>query len=169
MSTSLRLCTLVSALSLLVVACASTRVADTASRVAPQAAAIDERVVARSEQLRRGERAVVLPITGIGRLVARCDRRGRAAVSFVADPLLATASVAVQTNGHRSMRTTLDPGERVNAPRPTTGDGVQTWQVAEFAKVERVTTIWVSLGRSPGAPFYACGVSAHALTTGEQP
>jgi hypothetical protein len=126
-------------------------------------------VVAQSKQLRRGERSILIRSKGVGRLIAMCDRRGRPAVSFVADRLLATASVTVQSAHHGAYRATVNPGERLRAPSPATAPDLQTWQVAEFAKVEGVTTIWVAMGDSAGRPFYACGLSAHAITTNEPP
>jgi hypothetical protein len=104
--------------------------------------------VARTEQLVQGERLMLLRITRVGRLIATCDHKGRPAVSFVADFLLPTASVTVQTPDHVS--------------------NFQIWQIAPFAKVESVTTIWIAMGKSAARPF-RCGISAHALTTPERP
>ena len=150
----------------LLVSCSSGRAGD-GEPVAAGAPGTERVPVARSVQLRRGERATVVRVADVARIVAACSRRGRPLVSLVADHALATAAVTVQTSSSGTVRRTLDPGERFEAPTPRGRSDVQTWQIAEFAKVESVTTIWVALGRSPGAPFYTCGVSAHAITTPE--
>lgn len=126
--------------------------------------------IAHTQQLRRGERALLLRVPRVGRLIARCRRDGTANVVFVAARLLPTAAITVDTGADNPIRRIVQPQNRVTAPA-TTGEGdFQMWQVEPFAKANvRVTTISVAMGKSPGAPFYACGFSAHAVTTREAP
>jgi hypothetical protein len=127
----------------------------------------DSKSVAGSTQLHAGERAPLLRIHNVGRLLARCDRDGLPSVAFTSAFLLPTASVTVNT-GRSVIRRILNPRQQLIAP---TGSGVQTWQIAPFAEANvSITTVWISLGKSPTrAQSVPCGFSAQALTTVQVP
>ena len=130
----------------------------------------DTSSVAHTQQLRRGQRALLLRVPRVGRLIARCGHDGDANVVFVAARLLPTAAITVDTGADDPVRRVVQPGYRVAVPATTGVADLQTWQVEPFAKANvGVTTISVAMGRSPGAPFYTCGFSAHAVTTREEP
>ena len=134
------------------------------------AEATESLVVAQTKQMGRGERALLLRIPRVGRLVARCDEDGEASLAFVAAFVLPTSAVTVDKGGPNPVRKIVHPGQRVTVLRAVSTSDFQTWQIEPFAKAGvRVTTIWVAMGRSPGAPAYACGFSAHAMTTSEPP
>ena len=124
-------------------------------------------VSARTKQFRRAERAILLRMPRVGRLTARCSAEGAASVVFTAGRLLPTSAVTVASAGRTVVRRLVHPEHRVAIPAAGPSD-FQTWQVEPFAKAGvRVTTISVAMGRSPGAPAYDCGFSAHATTTSE--
>ena len=137
------------------------------ARSSAETAADGTVVVARTRQLRRGERALLLRLPRVGRLTARCSAHDAASVAFTAAPFLPTAAVTVASPGRAVIRRIVHPEQRVAIP-PSGPSDFQTWQVEPFAKAGvRVTTISVAMGRSPGTPVYACGFSAHAATTNE--
>ena len=122
-------------------------------------------VVAGTKQLPRASHGVLLWMTRVGRLTARCSADGAPSVVFTAARLLPTAAVTVASPRRTVMRRIVQPGQRVVVP-PAGPSDLQTWQVEPFAKAGvHVTTISVAMGRSPGTPAYACGFSAHAATT----
>ena len=126
--------------------------------------------VAGAQQLRSGDRAILLRVPRVGRFIAICTSDGRSAVRFVAAQRLPTAAVTVSRASADVLRRTLQPGDRLAPNRDGADADFQVWQVEPFAKTNaRVTTAWVAMGESPGAPAYTCGFSAHAVTTSEPP
>ena len=118
------------------------------------------------KQLRGGERAVLLRLDRVGRLIVRCDRKGRPASAFIADRLLPTASLVVDRSGSQAISDVIQPEQRF-APSPARRRAVfETWQIAPFAKGDvRIVTIWLGLGPSAGKPFYSCDASVRAAVT----
>jgi hypothetical protein len=122
--------------------------------------------VARVTQLRAGERAVLVRLDRVGRVIVSCDEKGRPSSAFVADRLLPTASVVVDRGGSPTISGVLQPNRRFAPPPTRMRATFETWQIAPFAKANvRVTTIWLALGPSAGEPFYACDASARAAIT----
>ena len=124
----------------------------------------DYEAVSASRELRKDERAVLLVIPKVGRFAVACRGQGMSEVEFVADRLLPTAAVTVASSETGTSRRTVDPGGTLGTRGPTARPRIETWQIAPFSKGARsVTTITISVGRSAGGPFYACGFSAQGL------
>lgn len=102
----------------------------------------------------------------MGRLIVRCDGKGRPASAFVAHRLLPTASVVVDRSGSHAISEVIHPEQRFAPPPTKRRAGFETWQIAPFAKGDvRIATIWLALAQSVGASFYACDASARAAVT----
>jgi hypothetical protein len=122
--------------------------------------------LARVKHLRAGERAVVVRLDRVGRLIVRCDGKGRAASTFVADRLLPTTSLVVERSGSQAVSAVIHPEQRFSPPPMRKPAIFETWQIAPFAKGNvRVATIWLAMGPAAGEPFYSCDASARAAVT----
>lgn len=97
----------------------------------------------------------LITLAELGSFTTRCARRGGQGVfaaSFTVNPMTATSTVSMSTNGRRAARRVLQPGQRwVSAVAATQ---VQTWHIAQGTEAQTVTaTVRIRPSRCPyGVP-----------------
>jgi hypothetical protein len=109
---------------------------------------------------------VLLRLDRVGRLIVRCDGKGRPTSAFVAARLLPAASLVVDRSGSPAISEVIQPEQRFAPPATKRRAVFETWQIAPFTKGDvRIATIWLALGPAAGQPFYACDASGRAAVT----
>jgi len=97
----------------------------------------------------------LITLAKLGSFTTRCARRGGQdvfAATFTVNPMTATSTVSMSTNGGRAARRVLQPGQRwVSALAATR---VQTWHIAQGTEAQTVTaTVRIRPSRCPyGVP-----------------
>ena len=97
----------------------------------------------------------LITLAELGSFTTRCARRGGQdvfAASFTVNPMTATSTVSMSTNGGRAARRVLQPGQRwVSALAATR---VQAWHIAQGTEAQTVTaTVRIRPSRCPyGVP-----------------